>query len=374
MSGEIKQQPAKSSVLFKLAFYGALVSCASWLSLMIYYGNFVNINPELYARTFMVWRNKGGDASMFEGRYKGYKINDYEENPKFTNFIKFAQTEDGYLIAGNYPLHAPREPEYLHTLIDPKEIVKELWKIQFNIKALLNNKKTQEEKDTWRKEAMKSMKDKKYELEFKPKWFKENKNITSQQIKEAFIIDNKPSIWWKAAPCFLDILTKLSQNEKDYKFKNGKVSESLYKDIEILMNHLGYKASDYKEEINNFFLNMATVKASPYETFIYSRLFNLYTYLTINHEFKYQKKIQKEDEKRTDEIHSKEKAEIFSHIFANVYEKPFDHNLKNENWTEYLTRIFGASQKIEGINKNQSENIEESLKKARSNLSTQVSQ
>lgn len=365
---EKKQQPAKSFFFLKFTLIGSLVAAIAWLSGIIIFGSFVDLNPKLYSRTFMAWRTKGGDAALFEGRYKGYKKNDYPSNDKFVEFLDLAQNEEGLIITGNYPLHAPRGPEKLFTLIDEKKRVEDLWRIEFNVKCRLEGKKTKDEVEAFRNKAMEAMnKTKIYDQEFKSKYFVTNPEITDKEIKGFFTVDGKPSVWMKASKPFLQILNKLVANKEDYKFVNGKVSDSLFSDIKKFMEPLGYDADKYKTEINNFFLNMATVKATPFETFAYSRLFNLFTFLTINHKFDYKSKIDESEKNKTHEIHSNERAGIFALIFSNVYEEGYKYELTDPTLKERFSKWFGTSQDISKV-VDQKDNIKSSLEKAGKNV------
>lgn len=369
MSADPKIQNGKSYIMWKLIIFGAMGVCISWLAMLIVFGNFVDINPDLYARTFLVWRNKGGDAAMFEGRYKGYKSHDYKADKKFDEFLDFAQEKDGYIIAGNYPLHAPRGPEKLYTLMDDKGLVKELWIIEFNIKFLLNKDKFAN-KDAYRDSAIDAMKKKTYDQKFKSQWFINDKNIDEKDIVEAFSDGVNLKLWAKIVSSFYEILNNLVEGKKsDYKFKNGKVEDNLFADIRKLFTPLKYDDKKLREKASNFFTNMGTVKASPYETFTYSRLFNLFTFLTINHNFDYNTKIDKDNKPKEKELYSKEKAEIFAHIFAKVYEKPFTYSLPNPTFKDRLSQWFGTSQNISKIKDvKQESNIKKSLATMKQNV------
>lgn len=363
-----KTQSGKSFSLLKFTLFGLLFAAIGWLASIITFGSFVDLNQNLYAKTFLAWRLNGGDAALFEGRYKGYKVNDYPTNEDFKNFLDLAEKKEGLLITGNYPLHAPRGPEKLYTLIDKKERVIDLWRVEFNIKCRLENKITESDKEAFKKLAIKKMVDDKvYDQEFKSKYFVENTGIKESEFKNLFTVDGKPSVWMKTSVPFMKILNNLANKKSGYKFKDGKVSESLFSDIKELLQTLGYDADDYKTEINNFFINMGTVKATPYETYFYSRLFNLYTFLTINHKFKYVTEISDADKNKTNEIHSNEKAAIFAMIFANVYEKNYDFELEDPSFEERCSKWFGTSQNITKV-VNQDDNIKSSLEKADKNV------
>jgi hypothetical protein len=370
---EKKQQPTKSFFFLKFTLIGLLIAAISWLSGIIIFGSFVDLNPKLYARTFMAWRTKGGDAALLDGRYKGYKKNDYPSNDEFVKFLDLAQNKEALLITGNYPLHAPRGPEKLFTLIDEKKRVEDLWRIEFNVKCRLEGKKTETDVEKFREKAKETMNVTKiYDQEFKSKYFVNMPEITGKEIKGFFTVDNEPSVWMKASKPFLRILNKLVADKKDYKFVNGKVSESLYTDIKKFMDTLGYDADEYKNEINNFFLNMATVKATPFETFLYSRLFNLYTFLTINHKFDYKSKTEDSEKNKKNEIYSKERAGIFALIFSNVYEESYNYELKNPTIKERFSKWFGTSQDISKV-LDQKDNIQSSLEKADENVKEMTS-
>lgn len=358
------REPNKSSQKFKLVkftSYSLLLGGLAWLVAMITFSNFVEINSALYAKTFIAWRNKGGDAAMFAERYKGYKLKDFPTNKEFEKFLDMAQgPTQGYIITGNYPLHAPRGPENLYTLSDDNAV--ELWKVEAALKAKLNNK----DFNTWREQAISAFNATKYDKEFSPKWFLKDKDveITSKDIS---LIFDQSKIIKKAAKSFFNIVEKLSdKNTKDYKFINGDVSDDLYKDINKFLTDLNYKTIDRKT-INKFFINMASVKATPQETFFYSRLFNLWTFLTINHDFEYKVKIEKDDEKKKNEIMSKEKASIFAQLFAKIYENDYAYELKDLTIKDRLTKIFGTSQNVSGVI-NQSDNIEKTTATIEENI------
>ncbi|EQB59678.1 hypothetical protein NAPIS_ORF02752 [Vairimorpha apis BRL 01] len=364
MATEIRESNKSSQKfrIMKYTSYSLLIGGLAWLVAMITFSNFIEVSPALYAKTFIAWRNKGGDAAMFSERYKGYKKTDYPTSEEFEKFLDMAQGKDqAYLLTGNYPLHAPRGPENLYTLSD--DVAIELWKVEAELKAKLNNKNFVE----WREKAIKALKDKKYDKEFSSKWFLKDADviIDSEDLLKIFEVSE---IIKEAAKSFFTIVKKLSDNKmSDYKYIKGNVSDSLYKDIENFLNDLGYKNIS-KDIVNKFFYNMASVKASPKETFFYSRLFNLWTFLTINHDFDYKMKIEKDDEKKKNEIRSKEKAAIFAQLFARIYENDYKYELKNLTIKDRLLKIFGTSQDVSSV-VDQSDNIAKTTTTIEENIS-----
>lgn len=337
--------------ILKTGLLLALVSTVVYFGLLYVFG-VKYLKEDYYGSYFYAWRLRYADKIMTHGRYKYIKKNEHPEEDDRKDFYKIAQDEDGkaYLTRFDRPEHYPREFDYQFTLLKLIPTYKDFLEIRQNY--IVETEGLQDKLKLSGEDLKKEVKDRK---ENEHRFFTDApEKSVDDMVKILFPSDNvDKNPWSGVCPILMSTISSILGNDKDYFFDGKEASPKLVDAI-----NKGLKALDVKElssdKIHKFFINNGRVSASPVETFIYSRLYYVFYFLTSGMEFEadFLSDLKKSasDEKGKQKFYEGRMmyvANMFARIFSSLYPNKNNKDVSNIKYGEKFRNYYSPHRTVE---------------------------
>lgn len=318
---------------FKFPWFYFISSLAILIAVLLAYGkyyySFKIVKPWHYKANFYSWRILYADKHMYSDMWKYIKDNKYPEKGEMADAVKKYQTS--FLLFDLHPEHLPRGAKYYHTHHSDHKFNKLFLDLRHEFSKKRDEPMKDEEKSGKKEISAKNMKywiGNDYEVDkiFEMEEFKDMNN---------YMFD------------FYNIL----DNIKNKKYGDGvgdDVNEKLLVDIEKFCQNIGVTAD--KDTIKKELIGLGRIDSDILIRFIYSRLFYLFYFYTIEAPIKIceiksddsedDKKL-KEKEKKNPNARIIEVSRCFTSLLANMFQYDYDvAETKDSGFYKFMIKIF----------------------------------
>ncbi|KAH9411926.1 hypothetical protein HK407_02g03710 [Ordospora pajunii] len=361
MSVEGARKPATMYGMLRMAFIGIAVGVGIYYVLLFLFG-VVFLDPEYYGSYMYAWRVNYADKPMTHGRYKLINELDYPSTEERQKFYELAQGRvekadgvskevgEAYLIRFNRPEHYPRGFDH-HSSLNFSEYESFL-KLREKFICESENLKVDESlTHAQLRDMMKTKKTVGGEM-----FFSDYKGKSIDYMMNT-LPESKNDPWYEVGCALINAVSGILSLDADrrvkYMFDGTKVGEGLRADIKAGMSALNEPASKESGEqldkvIDEFFVHNGRVCASPYETYAYSRMYYMFSFLTAGLEFSVPNF--KESDKESNEFREARMeyvANIFARIVSSVYPNGNKKDVSDIGLVEKLRNKFSPMMSVD---------------------------